>query len=301
MPEIRFKKKYWRLHEKGWLEQRKKSWPPIQNTIQCLLKRKKALPLIKNYYLKGDIPDSDIFDKWDEIESDTGRHLDLFCFLWLHPSDDYAVLKQAMDSYCNSHYVKPEDIIGGVRNFISIAVISACMGGANHVEAGANSKYHPYGLDGQEELYFRLLYGDEMKRMTIINPTKSYKDVIINMPIGNIGSIVSMAQWLCLKELGDYSRTMLYQHELPLDFFFKYAMNDEPIIQQELDWYRKSIELAFYRIYRFDMEKEGDTGRTQLVTRLRERLDNRDYHPLLQDIWQKVKGGKIHIRAPWKL
>jgi hypothetical protein len=84
----------WQTKDKAWMEPRKTEWEKIARMLQHH-KSAKALTVIKQYYLRGKMPDWEKFIDWDDYRG----HLDIICFLWLHPSWDEVVLRLLRDAY----------------------------------------------------------------------------------------------------------------------------------------------------------------------------------------------------------
>ena len=106
---------FWKTDDKEWMTQRRLAWPKIEEMVIGVVEYKKHLPRIKTYYMRGTIPD------WDKGQAkyDPKPHLDIFLFLWLHPSWDEAILGDLRETYINSLIVWHRDVATGYHNFIS--------------------------------------------------------------------------------------------------------------------------------------------------------------------------------------
>jgi hypothetical protein len=103
---------YWKLEDKAWVAERKANWDVIEKYYSGgLEKSKKGMNIIKRYYLKGEMPDFEALRSWSD---ETLRHLDLYSFLWLHPSKDQRVLTELRNQYVNSPLVVEYDIKVGL-------------------------------------------------------------------------------------------------------------------------------------------------------------------------------------------
>ena len=57
---------FWLTKDKAWVEARKADWPRIEKMF-CHRKTKRALTVIKQYYLKGKMPKWEDFKYWMTI------------------------------------------------------------------------------------------------------------------------------------------------------------------------------------------------------------------------------------------
>jgi hypothetical protein len=80
----------WQLDSKEFQSKRKEQWPLIEGVLDNYFqKNKKAINVIKKYYLKGELPDWAAWNKTVNFSDISARSLDLATFLWLHPSSDF--------------------------------------------------------------------------------------------------------------------------------------------------------------------------------------------------------------------
>ncbi|MDE1462687.1 hypothetical protein [Spartinivicinus poritis] len=106
---------YWQVKDKTWIAERKSQWETIEPRLKTgMNKTQRAMSIIKRYFLKSIMPDFEALSDW---KSDF-RHLDLFCFIWLHPSRDKQVLKKLRDAYMHSPLVGESDVWLGIGGFL---------------------------------------------------------------------------------------------------------------------------------------------------------------------------------------
>lgn len=104
---------YWKTKDKEWVEQRQAQWPAIERVVS-LNRRKADVNVIKQYFLRGKMPNWEKYKDWDDLY----RHLDLDLFLWLHPSDDHEVLKNLYRIYMESDLIDERDVTRGYGELI---------------------------------------------------------------------------------------------------------------------------------------------------------------------------------------
>lgn len=280
---------YWKLHDKEWVKSRKLEWDNIELMFSDGVKSKKGLAIIKAYFLRGKMPDFLTLKKWNNID----RHLDLFCFLWLHPESDFYILKNLRDEYVSSKLVTDEDIKIGF-NMISHW---CCVMASQEYTKKEIAKI--ISTNGFNELLFRVIYGDiGVSRL----PESIDLEFKFNKSKDDLGrSLITMTHWLCNKKLNVLNEDCLYQSNYYLDYWYScMPENNEyfskPINKITLNPTRKGL----YRIYTFDTEKEGDTPRTRFVTKMRKILDEREFIPEFKQMWEDVKSGKIVVENAWE-
>ena len=70
-----FDTSHWKTTDKAWMAERKQQWLEIEKLLYVLDKNKKARSIIKQYFLKGQLPDWKKLHDWSQ--GSTTRHLDL--------------------------------------------------------------------------------------------------------------------------------------------------------------------------------------------------------------------------------
>lgn len=290
---------YWQGNNRDWLKERGKDWPRIAKML-TLRKSKKAINVIKQYYLKGKMPD---WYKWAESDN-YERHLDLFLFLWCHPSRDKALLIRLRNEYMHSCLVTLEDITLGYSYFsVTEGVIDT-----TRKNFRIESLAERFGTYGENELFFDVMLNelDQPKYMldciSLYSESKTERETF-EVLRSSFNSVYMMKFWLCLKSLHPINEDFLYQYDKPLEWWCRssqvcesYFSNDP----QEKN-VRKFFIGALYCIWNFNTEKEGDTCRTRFVHKMRKILNEREFIADFKQMWQNVKSNNVNVdvKDPW--
>ena len=279
---------YWKTDDPLWVKERKNEWSEIEPMLKHAgQKSKKAITIIKRYFLKGDMPDFIKLKDWGVYE----RHLDLFCFIWLHPSWDEPLLTELRNTYINSPVIKEADALYGIGSFLS------------NGKRGASLPYtkdeigNAIFTDGHNELLFKVLMGDITD--LILGP---FSDVpwTTYKPKSCITSTYQMTRWLCVDSTNVLNEDCLYQYDLPLESWYQGCTTDETFFEKSKNkGFLPLMEIALYRIHHYDVEKYGDTARSRFVIKMRKILDERSFIPVFKQIWLDVQAGKIKIEDAW--
>ncbi len=293
-PEI--DKSYWLTSDKEWKSKRKDVWARIEPMLKST-KTSRGKTAIKQYFLTGKMPDWDKFRQWASYE----RHIDIFMFLWLHPSWDKEVLTPLREAYIASDLVQPDDIKIGFIVFLRCSIISACQ---DYTGFPAEEMKHVLVADGHNELLFKILIGDSSKKEYLLEPANTYPpySVIFKLPESQLRSLNEMGRWLCIKEMHPINEDMLFQYDQPLEWWYESCTTDEDyfIKQAQETAHREFFRKALYRIHNFNTQKEGDTCRTRFVHKIRKILDEREFISEFKQMWEDTKAGKIEVKDPWQ-
>jgi hypothetical protein len=285
---------YWKTDDPEWVSKREAYWPAIERMLFSVKsKKKKALNPIRDYYLRGKMPNWKTLKEWE----DSSRHLDIFLFLWLHPSWDEQVLTELRDAYISSDLVIYEDVSYGFGIFLDSQIQAPTW------HYWSMSKIHNPYLDGHGELLFRVLMGDrEITEYEIQgHPTYGEKKVF-EIPHGSLSTIDTMGVWLCLQRLLPVNEQFLLQYDEPLEWWYESVKDVDYFNLNDFNRKQKPhFPRSLYRIYHFDIEKEGDTCRTRFVNKIRNMLDEREFFPEFKQMWLDVKAGKIEVQDPWEI
>jgi len=290
---------YWLLKDKAWMQKRIKEWEAIELML-FYKKPKKGRTAIKNYFLKGKLPDWDKLRHWNSYE----RHLDLFMFLWLHPSSDREVLLKLRDNYITSVVIRLEDIDRGYGVLTGELITMASQ--EYTVEEKEGLKYLIL-TEGKGELLFDVMiskFDSTEKELEFLYLDDSPPEKrIFKTPIDNPKSIYKMGRWLCISNFTSINKEFLYQYDQPLEWWYHGLSQNEAYFDKEAqsEAVRRNFREALYRIYHFDTQKEGDTCRTRFVHKIRKILDEREFITEFKQMWIDVKSGKTTIKDPWKL
>ncbi len=283
---------YWQLGDPAWVKQRKSEWLSIEPMLLGTMnKSKKAITIIKRYFLKGIMPDFEKLKKWQNYE----RHLDLFSFLWLHPSWDEQVLTELRHAYVHYRLVLQEDVEIGMFTFIE------------HASTWSSQDYEPERdvsdiahTGGYNELLFKVLMGDlSIPYIPEYREKTRWRWQIARREEG-IQDLLFKTKWLCNKHRHELAEDYLFQYELPMQLWYESSSKQEDFFTRK-KFARKVpyLDKALYRIHHFDEKKEGDTARSRFVKLARRYFDERDFPAEFKQRWLDVKAGEIVVEDAW--
>lgn len=313
---------YWRRKDPAWMAAREAQWLRLEKVLQDD-KSTKALNIIKRYFLRGTVPKWDKLLDWD----DPDRHLDLFLFLCLHPSDDPDVLWPLRQAYLHSDRVRYDDVSNGISRFKRL---STC----DYSPGCTDGEQPPLPCcDGRNELFFDLLLGDGTETEIEIQGYSSFygrKDLYI-FPRGEVSALFSMGRWLSFDKPEQLNTDFLYQYERPFAWWLKGSLEDKsfqrdvlpklhprPFIQEpgrELKpWELKKAQRQFnkqqetervrtasswywalWNIQQFDEARAVTAGQCRLAASLRKLFDEGEFYAELQLIWRQLKSGAVRV------
>ncbi len=288
---------YWLTKDKAWVAERKAKWEQLEPML--LIQRKKTeVNAIKQYFLRGKQPNWNKYKDWDKI----GRPLNLFLFLWLHPSDDVAVLSEAYQAYMTSKLPHPKDILEGYSMFMGAELMTF----SNDFKGDLALYCTKYPYVGDKNItLFRVMYQDPDFIKAQLKPHYRFEEHYLGAERAvfqyfGYMSFVYFGFWLLRAKTSPFCTNSLWQYpevlELSLASFpYDYHFNNDIQHQIGIDTYL----LALYRIYHFDLEQEGDTPRANAVRYLRKRLDELECRPEFKQMWQQVKAGEVEVNDPW--
>jgi hypothetical protein len=283
----------WKTKDKGWVLERKAQW----ETIEPMLvgpKSGKGKTAIKQYFLKGKMPDWDKFRDWNNSE----RHLDLFMFVWLHPSWNENLLSQLRDAYISSDEIVLGDVSQGFGILLSWGTVRACQDYTDRSDEWP----HCLHTHGHNELLFKILMSNLEKHcyeLEFLDRGLGREKRKLELPKSDLGAIFSMAKWLSIRKMLPINNDMLFQYDLPLEWWYQSVKNIENSNAFRFSSKKPYFEKALYRIHHFDTDKEGDTCRTRFVQKMRKMLDEREFMPEFKQVWSDVKTGKVELEDPW--
>ena len=281
---------YWRVNDKQWIADRKAQWANIEPKLGSI-KTKRGISIIKQYFLRGKMPDWEKLKYWDE----SYRHIDLFMFLWMHPTWDIKVLTELRNQYLFEDVATLEDINRGIALFLDQAIVGARRNYSNDPERERLMGLH---TDMHNELLFQVLF-DDLKQQEY--EVHRYDDLFekdrtysVKVPQSSIEHVALMGAWLSINELKPANLDFLYQYDQPLGWWINGIPKDEDYFRTapQAQGLRDSIRKALYRIAHFDTQKEGDTCRTRFVYKMRKILDERDFIPDFKQMWVEAQVGK---------
>ena len=252
---------------------------------------------MKQYFLSGKLPDWEKMRDWDNSE----RHVDLFMFIWLHPSWDEELLLELRNAYVRSNLIVLEDIKAGFRNFLRWSVGMACQ---DYTDTDDEEMQHALVTDEHNELIFEILLGDLANRVGVL-PQRNVLDEPIEIKYGfpefRFNYILEMGNWLAIKEMCPLNDDMLFQYDRPLKWWYDCSLRDATALgSMTNDESRPYAEKAMSRIYHFETGVNGDTRRSRFAHKIRIILDEGKFIEEIREMWEDVKTGKIVVEKPWE-
>lgn len=287
---------YWLTKDKAWMDERKTQWPVIEKVVG-LNRKKTEVNVIKQYFLRGKMPKWEKYRDWDN----TFRHLDLMCFLWLHPSSDYEVLKDLYNCYMESDLIHEEDVIGGYGSFLEHELVRA-------TSPYKSLEDYPFPFMGEKNIIlFRILFDDinyaKDRIFDLVGGQENFDEYAKHIfEFLGYGHFLFMSCWLQQYSHSPLSLNSLYQYDEALEWCLTtITANSDNEFLDGTSQYFQGFQKAFYRIHHFDTIKEGDTGRTHAVQKIRKILDERDFIPEFKQMWEDIKADKIEVKNPWEI
>ncbi|MBK8186683.1 MAG: hypothetical protein IPK77_05230 [Cellvibrio sp.] len=288
---------YWKTKDKIWMAEREAQWPAIERVVG-LNRRKADVNVIKQYFLRGKMPNWEKYKNWDDLY----RHLDLDLFLWLHPSSEHDVLKSLYKTYMESNLIHERDVLRGYGELIDNEFLRAPLSWKSIEE-------YPYPFRGEKNIIlFRVLFEDveyaKNRVRNLIRGRQEYRNSMVTQIFEFLGYLhfLRMRLWLLQDPNSPLSINSLYQYDDVLEWCLTtMTINTENELHKSL---KTSINLkeyqkALYCFYHFDIEKEGDTCRTRFIHKIRKILDECKFVPEFKQMWEDTKVGKIDVKKPW--
>lgn len=289
----RIDQSYWLVKDKDWMAEREAQWPRVEFMLSSYQLKKKAIKPIQDYFLRGKMPPWNTFLDWPDHDG----HLNVFLFLWLHPSWDKCTLQELFRQYMSAESILPRDIVRGYRQFMGSQTVYTTGNYRNMEKLAA-----PY-LEGHTELLYEILYGDmafveeSIKRLLKHSHQYSGSDWDVSVNEG-FGQISFMADWLSLKEIRlPIQADFLLQYTMPLEHWYMSCSKDETFFKEGSRGYMflEVVTETLVHIHQFDIDEEGDTPRTRFVQKIRKILDEREFISEFKQMWLAVKAGNIAI------
>lgn len=284
---------YWRFDDKAWQQERKEKWPMIEAVLKHCQKNRKAINMVKRYYLKGELPDWAVVGEQYSMDDTTARHLDIATLLWLHPSEDVEVLKGLKDAYLMGYGRRSNDVEAGMYFINDWGIYVNSRNGSGYADWTADC----VSFNGKEKLLFDVVYADlegvffnfgmEKQKYKIFGP--------------GLHALEFSGDWLCYEKLNEHGEHMLLQHDFPLEIMFRTINYEQKKSSYALTNFTENYAKCLYRIFDFDTYKEGPSPRTTFVTKIRKVLDEGDHVPELKQLWEQVKRGEVTVDKPWEI
>ena len=289
MEDFLLDKSYWKVDDRNWLQERKVQWGVIAKKLEST-KTRKGITVIKQYFLKGKMPDWVKMEDWGDAQG----HVDVFMLLWLHPSWDAALLRGLRDQYLAFPGVRLDDVDYGYKKFISSASIASCH---DYSSAYLNHEDIPWvDTGGHNELLFDVLMDDYCREQIELARVEFEARVhpVFHFPKPDLGALISMGKWLCVKRMFPINEDMLYQYDAPLEWWYHGCAQDRNFLNgPQLEAKLENLTRALCRIYYFSYDAEGDSPRSRFVTKMRAMLNERPFIKEIEEIWLGIKRGEI--------
>jgi len=282
---------YWQTDNKEWIIERHAQWAKIEPMfVESIEKSKRARGILKRYFIKGELPDFKELRDWRPLEG----HLDLFCFIWLHPSWDEQVLKPLRDLYLTIPWLDSDNIDVGFGLLQYFARSLPCQVPDDDMPGVDMTAY--VAVAQHNEVLFNVLMAN------IDEGTYQLAKTTRKFHLLDYSILAPQSKWLALERLEPINTYMMFQYDLPLEWWYNSFKNNRELLRQlkkpevKIQMYR-----YFYRLNDFDIEKEGDTCRSLFVNKIRKILDEREFFPEFKQMWLDIKAGKIELEEPWNL
>lgn len=278
---------FWLTKDKIWMAERRANWVNLESMLGEY-KSKKGLSVLKQYYLKGKMPNWESFKEWNSYN----RHLDICSLIWMHPSWDKNVLSNLRNDYLNSKLIVLNDVKCGFEMFFGDMELATYMSYSSEEEMiWPNS-------EGHNEEIFDVLIGDfSTTEYTIYcgNPTSAFRQIphpVYSLPKGRLITLQSMAKLLNIENMYPVNEDFIYQYDAPLEWWYRGASVDFENFKIGMRNPLRVLMDPLRTINSFDVDREGDTCRSRFVTKIRDILDNREFQGGVNEAWKDVKAGR---------
>jgi len=294
----------WKIKDPEWKEQREAQWPAIKRML-APDRRKSELNVIKQYFLKGKMPNWEKYKNWDEGVRD--RHVDLFVFLWLHPTEDQAYLNHLCADYIKSDLIVYNDLTS-FDNFLRAEFRSLVAPGLSL------DKYEGVYCGEKNILILRAwlanysLYEERVMAMKAdIKWIGGERGPATLTEYRDYVGFLYFRRWLLSEIDSPLVQTRLFRYFDVIDWGFKGF--DEFAEQEFLDSLRNdpfemnlhNYREALYCIQHFNTSSDDCSGRAGAVLQLRKLLDEYPYVQEFKEIWEDVKSGRIEVEGAWTI
>lgn len=245
---------------------------------------------LQRYYQKGQLPDFRKVHLGERTDETSKRHLNLFFFLCLYPSQDEATLVRLRENYLSASEIRSADIAAGYDCLYRVGVELPFVDGKLLVadKTGPRVKHIEVQLGLEQDLtrVMQVMY-DAVDDTQVRRPGSA--DVVpVTSP--SFGSLLAAGNWLQHRAQGPVGESCLLQHPRSLEILYRVAMTEQRQILADLSWRAEGIEQSLYRIASF--EKRGrnrkDPARLAFVRGVARLFEVHDWFPELATLWAKV-------------
>ena len=291
---------FWKLGDKEWCSKRKEEWAKKERIIETFHKPKYGVSILKRFFMKGVMPD---WNKYYDKDDQYGRHLDLFCFLWLHPSNDYNVLKPLRDAYIEADDVLADDIRIGIRRCFNFAVRESVSAMFSQIdpETGADIPLWLHA-DGKTKLIFDLCYGDlsepKIRRVvfcrTMLEKTRTE---VITKPTLGLDYIQFFSNWIYLQDLNQSNLDFILQHPGMLDWWYQSCPPKETVYPEDHWTILKKLQMyrALNKLFRYNLDTVAVPEQKEFAINLMHILDENSFPREFEEMWKNVKRGAVAV------
>ncbi|MFL0807446.1 MAG: hypothetical protein K6L60_09175 [Oceanobacter sp.] len=288
---------YWKLKDKTWVAERKAAWPAIEKKL-APGRRKSEVNVIKQYFMKGKMPNWEKYKNWGGSK----RHVDIFVFLWLHPSSDVDVLTGVCRLYLNLEIIHFKDLLGWdcflYSEFRWIVDPRLVLNETDAIIVGVKNIAMFRAWISNYDLFRSRLFS-MLGEFSILGFPRRPKVLCYYQ---TYVSFLYFRHWLLCDSKSVVTQTCLYRNLDVLEWIFtnfdskaeaefiesmKYQVND--------DLYKKSL----YCIFNYDTSIEDGTGRAEAVLKLRDFLNEYPYLQEFKKIWEDVNSGQVEVEDAW--
>ena len=286
---------FWNLKEPEWVRERNAQWMYLEKKLSSG-RRKSELNTIKQYFLKGKMPNWEKYRKWDGDE----RHVDLLNFLWLHPSDDVALLTELFLEYVHSDLIHYKDVAYAYGSFFMYELSGFRW------ENNTVSRYQYPFLGRKNIILFNIL-------MSGIDYAESEIELLnagrINDYLAQLKAryreyvaFLYFRLWLLMPDNSPLSESALYQYDEVLDWVFLNIedQSDEFIKSLEYKSNAESFYRALYCIFHYDSKFPECVGKVRAVNKLRQILSEKKFMAEFECMWEDVINDRVAVKNPWK-
>ena len=282
----KFKNDAWHLDDRLWMESRKRKWADLEPVLRAYAKpTKRGLTPVKNYFLTGRLPDWNKYRDWDNYD----RHLDLFCFLWLHPSKDRSDIKKLFDMYMNSEGPLNEDIAVGYQLFLNF--FDECAHNPSN-----KTPHYLYVEDDDVQMLFDVMFLGQRKRLgkTVGNDDK----VEYEYRSSSWGKMRCTLTWMSLSKyhFQEFRRLYWMRYDVVLEWWYQSFKNikvEDVRYTGKLDVVAKrTLENFFRGFICLNTKAMVSDLQIELYNKLFQIFDERELPEEVKQIWVETKRTK---------
>ena len=278
----------WLLSDPAWVKARQAQWPLIEPVLSQHFGKKPAfLKIVQRFFLSGEMPD------WSKHVPDRQSHLDLYTFLWLHPSHDAAVLAELREQYVASPLTSATDIAQGHDHLAKLHRFSPV---GTKEEIAQRQAVLPLLKAG--ELMFSTLHGEQaLQEERRDRPGTWFGFVRWEKWRADLCDLYHFVQWLTAPRTASSPVPFLLEPSV-----WRWWQRD---LSEETHRTRLALSLSWTQVLEplmtlaaFDAAAGSDAVRAEAATRVRNWLDTQPHDPDLSAAWMLIKRGEFVYVKP---